>query len=72
MLQQMELYQDKFLPTSHPAFERVVNVTNQLLKSNQEIPQLHSTKWLVTVVDEPSITNAFVLPVSHLIFPTHY
>lgn len=63
---QMELYQDKFLPTSHPAYERVVNVANQLLKSNQEIPQLHSTKWLVTVVDEPSITNAFVLPSGHI------
>jgi len=71
MLQQMELYQDKFLPPSHPAYERVVNVANRLIESNQEIPQLQRTKWLVTVVNEPSITNAFVLPVSHLIFPAH-
>lgn len=67
----MELYKDKFLPPSHPAFERVVNVANQLIKSNKEIPQLQRTKWLVTVVNEPSITNAFVLPVSHLIVPAH-
>ena len=71
MLQQVELYRDKFLPPSHPAYERVVNVANRLIKSNQEIPQLQRTKWLVTVVNEPSITNAFVLPVSHLIFPAH-
>jgi len=67
MFQQIELYKDKFLPPSHPAFERVVNVANQLIKSNKEIPQLQRTKWSVTVVNEPSITNAFVLPVSHLI-----
>jgi Zn-dependent protease with chaperone function len=63
---QMELYQDKFLPPSHPAYERVVNVANRLIESNQEIPQLQRTKWLVTVVNEPSITNAFVLPSGHI------
>jgi len=68
----MELYKDKFLPPSHPAYERVVNVANRLVKSNKEIPQLQRTKWLVTVVDEPSVTNAFVLPVSYLIFPAYY
>jgi hypothetical protein len=69
MFQQIELYKDKFLPPSDPAFERVVNVANQLIKGNKEIPQLQRTKWSVTVVNEPSITNAFVLPVSHLIVP---
>lgn len=69
MLQQIELYEDKFLPPSHPACERVVNVANQLIRSNKEIPQLQHTKWVVKVVNEPSVTNAFVLPVSHLNFP---
>jgi len=71
MFQQIELYKDKFLPPSHPAYERVVNVANRLIRSNQEIPQLQHTKWVVTVVNDPSVTNAFVLPVSHLIFPAH-
>ena len=71
MFQQIGLYKEKFLPPSHPAYERVVNVANRLIKSNEEIPQLQRIKWLVTVVNEPSITNAFVLPVSHLIFPAH-
>jgi hypothetical protein len=71
MFQQVEFHKDKFLPISHPASERVINVVNRLLKSNTDIPQLHHTKWNVSVVDEPSIINAIAFPVSHLIFPAH-
>jgi hypothetical protein len=67
LFQQRELHKEQFLPSTHPAYKRVVNVANRLIKSNKEIPQLQRTKWLVTVVNEPSITNAFVLPVSHLL-----
>lgn len=31
-----------------------------------EIPELQQRNWVVTVVEEPSVNNAFVLPVSHL------
>lgn len=63
---QRELYKEQFLPSTHPAYKRVVNVANRLIKSNKEFPQLQRTKWLVTVVNEPSITNAFVLPTGHI------
>jgi hypothetical protein len=67
LLQQRELHKDHFLPPSHPAYRRVVEVANQLLRSNREIPLLRETNWIVTVVDEPSVTNAFVLPVSDML-----
>lgn len=66
LFQQSELHKDHFLPITHPAYKRVAKVANQLLKSNMEIPELQQRNWVVTVVDEPSVNNAFVLPVSHL------
>ncbi|KAJ9597752.1 hypothetical protein L9F63_011360, partial [Diploptera punctata] len=63
---QIEAHQGNFLPPSHPAFKRVTNVCNRLLKSNRDMKQIQSRKWLVTVVDEPSVKNAFVLPTGHI------
>ena len=66
LFQQIELYRGKFLSPSHPVFKRVTNVCNRLLKSNSDLKQIESRQWLVTVVDEPGIRNAFVYPVSSL------
>jgi hypothetical protein len=71
MFQHVELHKDMFLPVSHPAYKRVVNVVNRLIESNKEIPLLQNKNWHVTVVSDPFVTNAFVLPVSLLIFPAH-
>lgn len=66
LVMQRELHKDHFLPPAHPAYRRVVTVANQLLRSNREILQLRETNWIVTVVNEPSVTNAFVLPNGHI------
>ncbi|PSN34269.1 hypothetical protein C0J52_18769 [Blattella germanica] len=63
---QIELHKGHFLFPSHPAFKRVAAVTNRLLKSNSDLPQVQSRKWLVTVVDDPDMKNAFVLPTGHI------
>lgn len=62
----IEDHKANFLPPSHPAFKRVANVCNRLLKSNSDLEQIQSRKWLVTVVNEPLMKNAFVLPTGHI------
>ncbi|KAI8510044.1 metalloendopeptidase [Branchiostoma belcheri] len=45
----------------HPGYKLVSNVTNWLVKNNQDIPQVRDITWTVHVVNQP-IKNAFVLP----------
>ncbi|XP_069694884.1 metalloendopeptidase OMA1, mitochondrial isoform X3 [Periplaneta americana] len=63
---QIHLHRDRFLPHSHPAYKRVTEVANRILMKNKDMQPLRERKWVVTVVDEPSIKNAFVLPTGHI------
>lgn len=56
-----ELFKKQLLPTSHPVYNRVVRVANQLLHGNKDIDEIHNMSWSVSVIDSP-IQNAFVLP----------
>ena len=51
------------LPNHHPAYTRIVHISNRIIKSNQDIEQLRGKQWTVTVVEDGQ-KNAFVLPVS--------
>jgi len=55
-------YSDKIVNTSHPVYTRVANVTNRLLRANQDLPQVFTKTWTITVLNEPDNMNAFVLP----------
>ncbi|CAL8145961.1 unnamed protein product [Orchesella dallaii] len=43
-------------------YDRVVKVSNQLIRGNQDLPQIHDLEWTVTVVYDDKQINAFVLP----------
>jgi len=49
------------IPSNNHLYERVVRVSNQLLKGNRDLRQIYDKSWTVTVIDQP-VKNAFVLP----------
>ena len=61
----LEEYEDSIVPSSSEIYNRVVNVSNQLLKGNRDIRQIYDKSWTVTVVDLP-IRNAYVLPCGNI------
>ena len=54
-------FEDSIVPSDSEIYNRVVKVSNQLLKGNRDIRQIYDKSWTVTVVDLP-VRNAFVLP----------
>ncbi|KAH9383609.1 hypothetical protein HPB48_025302 [Haemaphysalis longicornis] len=59
--QQYTLFEEHLIPATHPVYNRVVRVANQLLHGNRDIDEIHKLSWSVSVIDSP-IKNAFVLP----------
>ncbi|XP_032811326.1 metalloendopeptidase OMA1, mitochondrial isoform X3 [Petromyzon marinus] len=57
----MEEYKDNILPKSHAAHRAVALAVQQLVERNQDVAQVASTPWTVSVVDLPK-ANAYVLP----------
>ena len=57
----LQEYEDCIIPGNNHLYERVVRVSNRLLKGNRDIRQIYDKSWTVTVVDLP-IKNAYVLP----------
>ncbi|CAG7726591.1 unnamed protein product [Allacma fusca] len=45
-----------------PAYRRVSRVANNILKSNKDLEQIRNKEWTITVVNDETIQNAFVLP----------
>lgn len=58
---QYALFEEHLIPATHPVYNRVVRVANQLLHGNRDIDEIHKLSWSVSVIDSP-IKNAFVLP----------
>ena len=58
-------FEDSIVPSNSKIYNRVVDVSNQLLKGNRDIRQIYDKSWTVTVVDQP-VKNAFVLPSGHI------
>ena len=57
--------EDKLLPASHPYYQRVTRVAERLIKANPEMMKLlGSETWQYHVISDPTVINAFVLPVS--------
>ncbi|XP_061408355.1 metalloendopeptidase OMA1, mitochondrial-like isoform X2 [Lethenteron reissneri] len=57
----IEEYKDNILPESHAAHRAVALAVQQLVERNQDVAQVASTPWTVSVVDLPK-ANAYVLP----------
>lgn len=52
----------KILPPSHPSYKKVVETAMRLIRANQDLPQIRKKDWNVSVIDDDSMVNAFVLP----------
>ena len=50
------------IPPTDLRYEKVSKIVLQILKSNEDIPEVKEKNWKVTVIDEED-QNAFVLPV---------
>ena len=57
-------YFDKILHTDHPSYQRISKVVQRILQANKTLPEIYTKTWTITVLNEPTILNAFVLPVS--------
>jgi len=57
----LQEFDNCIIPRNNQLYERVVRVSNQLLRGNRDLRQIYDKNWTVTVVDQP-IKNAFVLP----------
>lgn len=54
------------LTPNDPIYKGVVGVASNILAANKsESPMIQSAQWKVTVVDDLTVSNAFVLPVSN-------
>lgn len=61
------MYQTLNLTYKDPLYQRINNVMLKLMEANrQEIRESGVTSWEIHVIDEPSISNAMVLPVGFL------
>ena len=58
----LENLKDKLLPKHHPDTLLVAKIANQLLHGNKDLTQIYEREWSVSVVDDPSVRNAFVFP----------
>lgn len=45
----------------HPLYDRVEKVVNRILNSNQDISNIGTKNWTISVVED-DVQNAFVLP----------
>jgi predicted Zn-dependent protease len=59
---QLELFRSKLLPNNHHLTQRVAKIATQLINGNSDLNQIHDHEWSISVIDEPKIKNAFVVP----------
>ncbi|XP_063981527.1 integrin alpha-4-like [Diachasmimorpha longicaudata] len=57
----LEMHQDSIVRSDHPAYVRLVRITDRLIKANQDLPQVTDRHWTLSVVDSDA-KNAYVLP----------
>ncbi|KAF7492378.1 Metalloendopeptidase OMA1 [Sarcoptes scabiei] len=54
-------YSGKLLPSNHPITQRVGRVVKRLISHNNDIDEIKKHDWTVSVIDDLTIMNAFVL-----------
>lgn len=57
------MHKDSIVPTTHPAYVRLLRIVNRLLESNKDLPQIKQRDWTLSVINSDD-QNAFVLPVN--------
>ncbi|XP_039247754.2 metalloendopeptidase OMA1, mitochondrial-like isoform X1 [Styela clava] len=64
--QLMVNFKGKFVEESHPIFQKNQILVKQLVEGNTDIETVKNTTWTLHVIDDPEVTNAFVLPNGHI------
>nr|CAD7573140.1 unnamed protein product [Timema californicum] len=59
---QMMLFGDKILNPSHPVYKRVSRVAHAIIRASKDMKGIPNMKWSITVINDPAVRNAFVLP----------
>lgn len=57
---QLNIYENKHLPISHPKARQVQRVTSRIIESNLDIPEFREKQWATIVIDDPDNENAMV------------
>ncbi|CAL8098931.1 unnamed protein product [Orchesella dallaii] len=60
----LQLNEGRIIPARQGSavYRRIVRVAQHLLNANQDLPQIYDMEWTVTVVEDDTQMNAFVLP----------
>lgn len=56
----------KILGPSHHLYKKHIDIVSALLDANSDIDALRSIDWTLHVIDDPNVTNAYVLPNGHI------
>lgn len=58
---QLKMFENKLLPTDHPASRAVERVATRIIHSNLDIKQFKEKHWTTAVIDAPQVKNAMVV-----------
>lgn len=58
----IESHGKQVLPLGHPAYKQATRVVKKLLNANKDYTDKKELDFQITIIDDPSIINAFVLP----------
>ncbi len=58
----IEIYKNHFLPSNDKKVDRVMKIAIKLIQSNKDLEQIHEKKWTISVINDPNVRNAFVIP----------
>lgn len=62
----MKEYEGKFLGPSHHLYKKHIDIVSALIYANLDIDTVKNIEWTLHVIDDPTVTNAFVLPNGHM------
>ncbi len=57
-----EIYKNHFLPFNDKKVEKVMKITLKLIQPNNDLEQIHEKEWTISMINDPNVRNAFVIP----------
>jgi len=57
----LEEHKENIVDETHPVYDKVAGVANNILKANKDLRQIYDKTWTLTVINDGQ-ENAFVLP----------
>lgn len=57
----LESHKKDLVPTTHPAYKRLLKVIDKILAANKDLKSIRDTQWTLTVISTP-LANSYILP----------